>query len=258
MIDYKKLVDLIQEQLLKIMAEDADYYKDFNFILSNEQQFVKVKYRKPNTIYIVVKFFNATLNYGQSVLPFGINAIGEANKLEVCQRLLSAYAQTYNLTRNEDGTIRQTYTSPSVVASFNEVNDSYRDLFFVNGTFLISELNNSIESIVINEIKIDAITFQTSLDAQPDPQAYYGSKNIVQTINKTATYTLSFTSYFINNEFYNSILGIINKTISINKPYNFTVTFKNGTIITKEVRLLNASFQQNIGELPIIALVFIE
>ena len=96
-----KMMDIIKEQLLSIMSEDPDFYSQYNIILSNEQQYIKNKDRNPNNIYIVVKFMSGSVNFGQTLYPVNFNALGEGNKLDVAQRLLLEYAQTFNLGEDE-------------------------------------------------------------------------------------------------------------------------------------------------------------
>ena len=80
----------------------------------------KLKICPKNTIFIVVKYYPATLNFGQILLPIQLDVISEQNKLDIAKRLMCAFAETYNLEFNNDYTIKQYFQSPTVLSNFNE------------------------------------------------------------------------------------------------------------------------------------------
>lgn len=265
MIDYKEIMQLISEQFATIMSADAEYYNEYSIILSNEQQYIKSKNKDPNKIYIVVKFLNATLNFGQSVLPITMNALGESNKIEACQRLLLEYAQTFNLKNNADNTIKQTYTSPSSLSNFNTVYDGFRTLFYMSGTFLISKNTNPLESLKFIKdgvnYEIEPISFQDSFDTQPDTQPFYNENNMTRSVVKVGTYTFVIHLYLTNTELLTQVLSIIARDTTkypqgVNTTFMFEFTYKNGIVYKDNFKIVNASKQQNIGELPMISLTF--
>ena len=101
-MDYiDKMLKIIEKQFVSIMANDPDFYSQYKIVLSNEQQYIKNKDRDPKAIYIVVKFMAGSINFGQILYPVNFNALGEGNKLEVAQKLLLEYAQTFNLGEEE-------------------------------------------------------------------------------------------------------------------------------------------------------------
>ena len=100
MINENEILQLIGTQVQSIINENQEVFAGYNFTITNELQFVKNKKNKdelknnPKTIFIVIKFLPATLNYGQVLMPIIINAMAEKNKLDVCYRLLIEYAET--------------------------------------------------------------------------------------------------------------------------------------------------------------------
>ena len=144
LIDIEKIIDLLEGQLGEVMADDEEYFSETRFVLSNEQQYVKESQRHKNTIYIVVKFMPATINFGQVVLPITLTAVSEHNNIEKCQRLLLDFSQYWNLKNIgiSDYSVFQIYSSPSITSNFNEVYDGFRSAFSMSGTFLISKNSN--------------------------------------------------------------------------------------------------------------------
>ena len=289
MIDVKQILTILQNQFVNVMLRDTSFYSKYKIVLSNEQQFVKQEDRQPNTIYLVVRFSDATLNYGQAVLPLSIRAIAEQNNIECCQKLLLDFVQDFNLqepllTDAEGHTnvdlgnnfLRQIYTSPSVITNFGEIYSGFRSLFTVAGTFLIGENSNPIESIIVPDIIIDDTQtppvlyelkfLKANLDysAQLDSQAFYTTGNITKSIGQTATISLSIFCYVLDDDFYKKVTNVIFEKYTsegapddVDTSFTFTLTLKNSTTYANQVfKLVNASFTQSVGELPQISMTF--
>lgn len=259
----EEIMELLTKQFLEVMQKDYDYYSQYKIRLSNEQQYVKLKDREKGIIYIVVKFLPASLNFGQTVLPITINAVSERNKIETCQKLLLEFAQTFNLTTNEDETIKQTYTSPSNTSSFNEVFDGYRSLFYMSGTFLISRNSNPYKIYISGEDKeIECISVSINLDVQLDTQPTFSGDNFTSSIGLLGTLVINITTYLTNNNFINKALAIAIKDLEkepsgVNTTFTFDIVFKNGYKLSNvNMKLANFSIQENVGEMPVASLTF--
>lgn len=276
----EKMMKIIQDQFLEVMSSDRDFYSRYQIELSNEQQYLKDKKREPNKIYIVVKFMPGSINFGQNIIPVNFNALGEGNKLDVCQRLLLEYAQRYNLgdpiniSKTESGDnnnyiIKQVYTQPQVLSNFNSTWNEFRSLFFMSGTFLIGKNSIPIKEITYfaNETDeegtvIDFINTAWEFSIQLDSQAFYGTDSRTTSKSKIGTLSLSIASYFVDNPLCNKILGIAfnDKTLAANgikEKFYLTIKFANGVTVTKmQFSLANAASQQNIGEFPMISMAF--
>lgn len=274
MSDIKKLYNtedvmgIIKDQLVELMQEDYDYYRNYNIKLANEQYYIDPEERKElGNIYIVVKFLPADINYNQNVVPFTITAVSEHNGLEVCQRLLLEYAQTYNLVDDftENGiTYNQTYTTPQVMSNFSEFYYGYRNTFFMSGAFLLSYNSNPSKIYFIEgneEMIVNVITFSEDYMAQLDTQPFFNTNNFTTSIGKFASHTINFTTYLTDdgkNGLCNKILDIINdvKVNGVNETFTFKIDYKNGRTCTKNFKLINYSRSQNVGELPVISCSF--
>ena len=259
----EEIIELLAMQFGKVMRGDEEYYSPYRVLISNEQQYIKTKDRDKNAIYIVVRFLPASLNFGQTVLPITINAIAERNKIDVCQRLLLEFAQTYNLTDDESGTIKQTYTSPSIMSNFNEMFDGFRSLFYMSGTFLISKNANPFKVYVSGESEeIDCITVSDTFDVQLDTQAFFNTDNFTKSVGTVGTFTLNITSYLMDTDFLNKVLAVKLKDLKkqpagVNTTFRFDIVFKNGYEARDwDFKLVNATVQEEIGELPIISMTF--
>lgn len=289
----KNMMDIIKRQFLAIMEKDPDYYGDFNIILSNEQQFAKDKDRNANNVYIVVKFMSGSLNYGQTLLPVNFNALGQGNKIDVCQRLLLEYAQEYNLgeeiTVREDAqgnvipdtdattavahtyTIKQVYNPPQVMTNFNEVRNEFRSLFYMAGTFLIGKDSMPITAITYydsepgendegTEIKFVSATWDLSI--QLDSQAFYANKSMTTSKSRLGTLVINVVSYFVNNDLCSKVRAIAfrDETTApngIKEEFWLALTFADGyTSPALSFHLSEGSSVQNIGEFPLVTMTF--
>lgn len=258
MTDIEIIMDVLRSQFSKVLASDDEYYSQCNIVLSNEQQFVKSDQRDKNTIYIVVKVLPAQITFGQRIVPFTINAVSENNKIEMCQRLLNEFANTYNLKSSnlDEHIITQTYTTPAISSNFNEVYSGYRSLFYMSGTFLITETANTFD-IYYKGNKIDAITSGFSVDIQNDTQATFSSKDFTKSRPMIATFTITFTCYFVTDGITLDLLKLTADK-NINNSFDLRLAFRNGTAISSTFHLVNMSTQNNAGEIPVVSITMTE
>lgn len=140
-IDYDNIMETIETQFKDILYNDV-YYNGYQINVSKEQDFNRIVNKDPMTLYIVVKFQPASLNYRQYLLPITIYALSEQNKLDACQRLLLDYCMQYNLAMSDDQTTKQFYSTPQVISNFEEVYYGYRSMLYMQGTFLVSKDSN--------------------------------------------------------------------------------------------------------------------
>lgn len=254
MIDFQDIQNLIASELQTLVVND-DKYADVKVYISNEQQFVKTKDREKGAIYIVIKYLQASINFGQTVLPITLNIISERNKMNIAQTMLMEFAQTYNLTMNEDNTIKQVYTSPMVTSNFNEIFDGFRSVLYTSGTFLISENTNTGE-VYYNDTLVNLITMGISFNIQLDSQPYASSGNFTKSVGKFGTYTLALVTYLTTDELVNECLKITCKEEDVNTTFPLTIKFKNGVELSADFKMSSFDFQQDIGNLPTVSITF--
>ena len=74
-INFEEIRMIIYNDLLSTMEDNYEYYKNYKLDVSLEQDFIKREKMTPDTIYVVIKFSQATVNYGQTTLPVTITAL---------------------------------------------------------------------------------------------------------------------------------------------------------------------------------------
>lgn len=291
----KKVMDILEKEFQALLSnpENAEDYRGYKIIITNEQQYVKKDPNNHKTIYLVVKFLEGTKDYGQERQPIAIRAITEYNGIEVCQKLLMDFSESYNLIHNftfinEENTsysVKQTVSTVSNLGNFNEIYEGYRSVFYVSGTFLIGVNSNPVvklevafndgHSDIVEEIQF--ISFQYSYDAQTDSQPFYGTNNFNRTVNKIGTLSVGFTMYAINSNFYNFITALVFNDIfehlseengnvdytipSINIDHMFTlkIYFRSNPALPRSVpmKLVNVANVQELRDFPAASITFV-
>ena len=283
-----KVLSILEKEFQEILR-DTETYGGYRVILTNEQQYVKQADRKPKTIFIVVKFLNGTQDYGQQRQPFALNAITEHNSLDVCQKLMMDFAESYNLIQNftfideedESYSVKQTVSTVSSLSNFNEIFEGFRSVFYVSGTFFIGINSNPVTKIevafndgyedIVEEIEF--ISFQYSYDAQPDSQPFFNTNNFHRTINKVASLSVGFTMYAVNSKFYNYCTSLVfndawinpddeeetERTVNIDKKFTLKVYFRNNPEKPKSVTMKLASVAnvQELRDFPASSFTFV-
>lgn len=264
----KIVIEKITEEFQAILNLDPATYGGYNIIITNERQFTKIKEKKHKAIYIVIKFLQGNKDFGQQRQPFTLNAISEHNTIDVCQKLMMDFAETYNLSfefTHANYTLRQTMTTVSVVNNFSEIYEGFRSLFYLSGTFYIGVNSNPITSIVVQDEdglneEIDFISSQMSYDIQPDSQPFYGTNNFNRSVAKIGTLSIGFTMYSINTDFYNKAMDIafnLNNSVNINKTFTVVVTLKSGKIYSVPMKLASVSNVQELRDFPASSFTFV-
>lgn len=262
--DYEQYIDFIKFQFETLVANDTDF-EGIQLYISNEQQFEKYKDRKPNTIYLTIRFYPATVNFGASTLPFSITGLTERNKVELAQKLLLKYCETYNLTE-VDGNI-QVYQAPAIQSNFNEVYDGFRSVISMNGTLIIGQDMNDITMYynytdsdnVAHSDLVETITINPVFNFALDTQPYTSNNNNTKSIGKYSTLTIAFTTYFKNTELSKKLLDIAlrNNSTDVNASVNLTIDFGYLTT-TRNFKVVVISMSKDVGNLPYLAVTITE
>lgn len=255
------LLELIKKQIYYTMQDDEEYYQGYKVVITNELQYNKIREKERNTLYMVVRFLPASLNFGQKLLPITITAISERYSIKVCQRLLMDFAEKYNLYVNEDSTIQQVYTSPSVTSNFNELFDGFRSVLTMSGTYLVTENANPYHLEYQKDDgsweEVPAITLSLSFDNSLDTQPFFNTSNFTQSKAKFGTITINLSVYLTNNEMSLKALKIAYKKLSIDTGFAFKIKHLNELeFVGENFKLVNMTTQKNVGELQMVVLTF--
>lgn len=231
-LDFDEVLTLIQGQLYEYMyaPENHEKYKGYNLVLSKEQQFMKLKDKDPNALYIVVKFGAADVVFGQTVLPATITALTEQNRLDAAYSLLYGYAQKYNLVRVNNNTINQVYESPTISSNFNPVYEGFRSIVTMSASFVIGKNSNdytvyyyyterqfvgkedgkNIYEDVTYADEVPQISASFAFVGNPDTQAFYNSHDFTRSEIGFGAVTVGFTTLVLSdNRLINDILDIL-------------------------------------------------
>lgn len=231
-LDFDEILTLIQGQLYEYMnaPENKEKYKGYNLVLSKEQQFMKLKDKDPNALYIVVKFGAADVVFGQTVLPATITALTEQNRLDATYSLLYEYAQKYNLHRVNNETINQVYESPTVSSNFNPIYEGFRSIITMSAAFVIGKNSNDytvyyyytekqFDGVKNGENTYKDVTYADEVPqisasfafvGNPDTQAFYNSHDFTRSEIGFGAVTVGFTTLVLSdNRLINDILDIL-------------------------------------------------
>lgn len=236
-LNFDEILSLFQGQLIEHM-NSPEYFEKYNgtkIILSKEQQFIKLKDKDPNAIYIVVQFGSADIMFGQTVLPVTIVAMTEQNKIDLAYTLFYEYAQKYNLVRVNDNTINQVYESPSMSSGFNELWDGFRGMVTMSAAYVIGKNSNEYdvyyyydykdengnEYKLVEEVPIISATY--AFVGSPDTQAFYNTQNFVKSEIGFGGMTIGFSAFIMSDSRIMSdvldVFGELNKSADAPKAY---------------------------------------
>lgn len=290
-INYEEMLNLIQSEIVDYMrtAEESEEYSDYRIVLSSEQQFMKIKDKDPRNIYIVVKFGATSILFGQIVLPITLTILSEQNKLITTQKLMAGFTETYNLQRNEEGTLQQIWENPSVSNNFNPIYEGWRSIIRVTGVFAITK-NAAYYDVTYThtnsdgtkvEQKIPAVSINLGLANNPDSQPFYNTYDFTHSVITMGHFTLQMSMFLLNNNMIASkIIDMITGSTtdfatdgngelqpifnrdeygkqiedwqtSINNTFELDIKFLDGRVRHSKMKLINFHINQEIGKIPL-------
>lgn len=256
--NYQKIMNIFREQLNAIVSTDIEYYGKYPIVISNEQYYVSDEDRDPNKIYIVIKFLAATIEFGQFNVPIIINAVTEANSIEIAQRLLIEYTSAFNqkTLKLGDDLIYQNYEAPSITSNFEPIYDGYRSLMVMSGAFLLSSNINrcklryfegdtfeEVDAIPLEKIEKDILICKNKYYKWNDDENKYKLYNgeYIDIINFTDSLDLTPDTqpFFHNNNF----------TSSINKygtyTFNIVMYLTRDSVVNKYLKIKSRKISNN-------------
>lgn len=273
-INYDVYVQYIRDEISTIMKSDSKY-NSYTVKISREQFFSTDTDDKRNTIYIVVEFGSASINFGQTALPVVLTGISEQNSSDICQDLLSEFALKYNLQYADNGkTVMQIVEMPDVTTTSNAIYDGYRSVVICGMVFVASAGTNDFdvyymhtkEDGTLQEEKIEVLTTQINVNFSLDSQPFYKQNNFTSSIVKYATISISFSTYLLkDNAFIRSVLEILKsrvdesgKSKEVNKDFKLKIKFlrEQNNEIVDTFKIVSLNIAKNIGEIPAISCSF--
>jgi hypothetical protein len=269
-INYDELLFLIKNELVEVMEEDYNYYKDYEFLIDLEQSFLKNNDIKNDErkIFIVLSFGSSEIIFGQSAIPFSLKVMSEQNKLDVAQKLLLGFANKFNLHWNEENTIYQIIEAPVVSSNFNLVHEGFRSILITSGVFLIGKNANPYKLSYFSEEgnkweEVPVITFQTSFANSLDTQPFFNTQNFTKSRAKFGTLSLSFSLYLTDSELINKVLSIMYRKLDIDTSFKFQIehskvfTTKDENAFNNDFKLVSVDTQKTLNEFQILTISFV-
>lgn len=262
-LDREQILNLIAEQIGILMNKTPEIYNGYVVKIEAEEKFdIDSLEENSKTIYVIVNFLEATLPYGQIILPVNFNILSERNSINITQKLFFDYAQNYNLKLDNSKSIRQYYTTPTLSSTFNEEGNGFRSVFSLSASFLITENILDIDKIeyqnddgTFEELKI--IAFLPTYQAQVDSQAFSENESKCISVGMIGSIVFSVSLYPINNELFTKVQNILWKNGSVNTDFKFKITFKNGyESDILNCKLVDYSPTYQLGEIPVASITF--
>ena len=259
-INFSEIIEKIYIQLNQVKGLD-ERFETINFYVDDEQTFIK---RENNydvkSLYIVLKYGEATLNYGSSVIPLTLLIFGVGDKFELTKEFLNKFVSMFNLIK--DGQYQYIYSSPYVLSNFNEVGYSFRSLFTINCSVLIKNKGlYYIEKILYEDEEVDVLDFKDDLMIQLNSQPYSNTNGETKSYASMGTYTFSIMLYGVDSKLINDCLDLKYQYTDINKDFMFTIKLKSTSssykgFENKAFKLKNFHYEENIGKTPVCSLTF--
>lgn len=245
-IDAVAIINKIATQFNTILQE-KNYQKEV--FVGNERYFVENPL-KPNQVGVVIEFGRGLLDFNQVVLPIDLTILSDSVDLDELQFLLYDFAINYSNTSND--LFYQRYSSPKINTNFALYNEEIRTVWEMSGTIRLVSPENAATKVYWKQnneyVEIEILSVDLSLTNTPDPQPTLDSYGEAYTINRTSTFTISFSSYTSKNELYKSIINNQITPGSKNVRYEMKVDFGNGIAYEIDMVVVSVALKQNIGE----------
>lgn len=302
-IKYSEIVGTIGDEfaiLINELNEQTDDWSvnlkkdlvDVSVFVDDEQSFVKRKDLVNNNIYIVVKFGNASTNFGSSVCPINLIVFGTKNKVKPVQSLLGLFVSRWNLKDFGNSELsNQVWATPSVISNFNSVGNAFESLFSVSGSIIIGESVVKLTTLTYitdsgEELPIDFLSINTAYDCAVSTQPFGNTFGFTKSEANFSSETFTFSTYLLNNQFVADCLNVqgfrprgTDATYASSKgpndTFKFIIKFSNGfnnqpkeseqattednilgSEFFMEFKLRSVSINQRVGELPSLTVAF--
>ena len=231
--------DFLTEKLNIIKANNTYQYLDkeisgdeINLVVFEEQVFAKQRSFAPNTIYVVIKYLQSTIQLYTETTPIQIMITCEQNQMNIAQSIINEFATTYNwrnetiVVDNKNVYVKHQYTSPVALSNFMDVGNGYRSVIYFTGT--IFEMVNYID-VDKNKIEIDGATYEIinfndnySMVGNTQP---VGDQRLATTEKTSATLSLSFDIPMMNNDLIKKVFAIRQGKLNGNTPFVIKVKY---------------------------------
>lgn len=236
--------ELLRNQIIQLKNE---YAIDCNFIVEDEQMFIKRDVLTPDTIYLLTRELQNDNSIGVETQPIQILILTEQNSLDISKGFFDAYAKKFNFVEFkgvEDGHsiwVKQQYSDPVVLSNFDEVSYGYRSVLYMSATLYIMY-----DVVDLSEFSIDGdsytpLTFDLSYSMTPNTQQTTGTNEYIsKSVKSVSALSLNITIPMIQSDLISKVLSILAETddtttdasdsLSYGGNENFYLYFKLGDV----------------------------
>ena len=263
-MESKKLIENIL-YVIKSQIEESRVRCDIenNVEICDERTFLgydeDYKWEHRDTIFDIVKFEKGTISSGFVVQTATFEIVSEMETFDKARTLLNDFAMRFNFITNtgidNDVYIQQSYTTVQMDEPFEEDGDNFRASLSINATYVYSESVSAITSVSVDSKNVFIVSSNYHLSISPNTANIGNNNGRTNTQNKFASFTMTCaipSETTQNGELITKLDGFIFGATDLNTT--FSVSFvKGGTTYTKTLKLLDADYTQNMGEVPLYA-----
>lgn len=208
-------------------------------------------------ILIIIKYLSGSNYLESTVQPIQLGVY--TNDVPATRTLLETFAKTYNNTSYTDGLdyIRQIYSTPLVLSTFQPTGVNYTSQIIVSGTLIISSNVSDIKSVTIDGVFYETTSRILTYVAMPN-----NKRDSTTKLNRTriSYASLKFNCTLINksNVLNTKIRNLRTELLPVDTTFTIVLTFTdNDATETYEMRLDSHTLNSENQILPILSLSFI-
>ena len=156
----------------------------------------------PKTLFLVFKLGQGQTNMAVTNMPISIQCLSEENDLQIAREILNRYVEEVNF-KYLNGIV-QTYFTPEVLSSSEEVYTGFRALYSQRGYIRVPEegiafvTNIYIENSNGEYFNLPFIHESDNYSAQPDAISFSGYDGRTMALNRQSTSTITINTYLWN------------------------------------------------------------
>lgn len=269
--------ELLREQLYRL--QETLNLTDYDFEIESEQDFIKRKDLKPNTIYVLLKYLQNDIQIGVNTQPVQLLILTEQNSLDISKAFFSKFAIEYNFYTksyrygNEGAYkylyVKQQYTDPVVLSNFNTVDYGYRSVLYMSVNLYITDDVVDLHDLKIDSAEYKALTWDLSYSMTPNTQQTTESGNFIsKSVKSVSSLAITLTLPVVQSALTNKVLSVLNETDTATADNDllyggnedFVFDFYLGSIHfeNKSMKLVSCQFGTAIDNIPVIRLGFIK
>jgi len=230
-------------------------YKELNFEIVEEQDFLKLTQYEPSKIYIVIKELSDNKMFQKvNIQPIQILILCEENSQIMTQTIFNTIATNYNMKAYfENGEfVKFIFTNPVVASNFNEISSGYRSVLYMTCQLYMMDNIPDVTEIEVNSERINVLNFNMNYVMTTSTNQFPVAPNpeyIARSVKTISCLNIGFTAILENNELLASLLDIVDE--HSDGEETFFLSFKIGSKkITKKMKLNQLTMASAPNDVP--------